>query len=295
MPPWVEGLSDYIESDQPNGEDYAWLGQTPSLGEWKGSRKSRELTEYDYTIKNVPFQSSIDVKRIEMEYDKTSQVLSRVRNLAQKTNQHWAILLSDLIEKGESEKCYDGSHFFSDTHQDKQKDSPLQDNLLDFNAAAPSKLTSSEAEAVILESIEKMMGFKDDVGEPMNEDANSFRIMVPLNQMTPFSQAIGNPIIVDGGTSRTNTIANVQGAIGDLTFSLSPTVRLSATSEVYTFREDSITKAFIRQELDEGVRLTAKGAGSEYEHDTDMHQYGVSVRRNVGYGYWQYAVKTKFT
>ena len=57
-------------------------------------------------------------------------------------------------------------------------------------------------------------------------------------------------------------------------------------SQFAVYRVDSEVKPFIRQEA-LPPQMSAKAEGSEYEHDTDMHEFGVRAVRNVAYGFWQ--------
>jgi len=63
---------------------------------------------------------------------------------------------------------------------------------------------------------------------------------------------------------------------------------LTWTTKLAMFRLDGHAKPIILQEK-EKIRLDAKAEGSEYEFDTGNHQYGVTAKRNVGYGYWEQA------
>lgn len=184
--------------------------------------------------------------------------------------------------------CYDGQFFFDTDHN--EGDSGAQSNDITFDAATPAAPTAAEAESAVLKAVEAMMAFKDDQGEPMNEEANQFLVMVPVPFMSAFAAALKNPVIVDANGSRTNTIVNV----GGFNFELAVNPRLTWTTKFALYRTDGQTKPFIRQE-EEGVTVSAVAEGSELEFNEDMHRYGVKAIRNVGYGYWQHAVLTTLT
>jgi hypothetical protein len=133
----------------------------------------------------------------------------------------------------------------------------------------------------IVNGIQAIAGFVDNQGEPMNEDASSFLVMVPMSLYNAASQAVATPVQV--GPSQTALTALKQ----NFSISAVPYVRLSDwTASFAVFRTDSNLKSFIRQE-ETPVQLKVKGYGSEYEFDNDAHQYGVDTWRNVGYGMWQ--------
>jgi phage major head subunit gpT-like protein len=284
---WVGNVSNLFTSNQES-ETYKWLGMAPAFREWVGGRQPKGFRENGITIVNKTFEATLEVLVDEMRRDKTGQVLARVRELATRTEAHWASLLSQLVVAGESQLCYDGQFFFDTDHVDG--DSGTQDNDITHNIGTPTAPTASEMEGAVLKAVEKIMGFKDDVGEPMNENAASFLVMVPVPFMSAAAAALRNPVIADGSGSRTNTITN----LGGFTFQLAVNPRLSWTDKLAVFRADGGVRALIRQE-DEPVTIQAIAEGSELEFKENKHHYGVKCSRNVGYGYWQHACLVTMT
>ena len=281
---WIAGTSNYFESNQES-ETYKWLGMAPAMREWVGSRHAKGFRENGITIVNKTYEGTLEVLVDEIRRDKTMQVMTRVRELAQRTNAHWAKLLSELIIAGESTVCYDGQFFFDTDHA--EGDSGSQSNDISSDITTTTAPTAGEMETGILKAIETIMGFKDDQGEPMNEAARSFTVMVPVPYMAAAAGAIGSEIIVDSSTSRTNRILTM-GALGGFRIGLAVNPRLTWTTKFAVFRDDAETKALIRQE-EEGVTVAAIAEGSELEFNEQKHRYGVKAIRNVGYGYWQRA------
>lgn len=284
---WVPSVSALFDSNQES-ETYAWLGMAPALREWIGGRQAKGFRENGITIRNKTFEATLEVLVDEIRRDKTGQVMTRVRELAQRTNAHWAKLLSSLIIAGESALCYDGKAFFDTDRLEGDSGSQSNDIGLDITTAtAPS---AAEFETAVLKSVEQILALKDDQGEPMNEDAMRFLVMVPVPFMASAAAALKNPVIVDANGSRTNTITN----LGGFQFELAVNPRLTWTTKFATFRADGQTKPFIRQE-EEGVTVSAVAEGSELEFKENKHHYGVKAVRNVGYGYWQHACLTTFS
>lgn len=280
---WIPQVSNYFESDQES-EIYKWLGQSPSMREWIGGRHAKGFSENGITITNKEFEATLEVLVKEMRRDKTGQVMVRVRELAQRTNAHWARLLSQLIVAGEASVCYDGQFFFDTDHAEGE--SGTQSNDLVHDVATPTAPTAGESEAAILKAVQGILGFRDNQGEPMNENAREFLIMTPISLMNSVGAAIGASVIMDGASvSRTNTILTL-GTLGGFTMRMAANARLPWTDKIAVFRTDAETKAFIRQE-EEAVTISAVAEGSELEFNENKHRYGVKASRNVGYGYWQ--------
>lgn len=284
---WVGNLSMLFQSDQAS-EEYRWLGMAPAMREWIGGRNAKGFRENGLILKNKEFEATMEVLVSELRRDKTGQILVRINEMADRTNAHWAKLVSALIVAAESTVCYDGQYFFDTDHS--EGDSGTQDNDISYNVTTTTAPTAAEMEAAILNAVASILGFKDDQAEPMNEGANSFRVMVPVPFMGAAAAALKNPVIVDGSGSRTNTIVN----IGGFSFALDVNPRLTWTTKFAVFRADGNTKPFIRQEETE-VQVDAVAEGSELEFNENKHRYGVKASRNAGYGYWQHACLVTLT
>lgn len=285
---WVNQISAYFTSDQAS-EEYAWLGQSPTMREWIGGRNPKTLRDNGLVIANKDFEAAIDIPVKDLRRDKTGQAMVRIRELAQRTNSHWASLLSTLLLNGQSTVCYDGQYFFDTDHA--EGDSGTQSNSVTVDISTlPAKVNGTptapspeEAQQAVFNAITKILSFVDDQGEPMNETATQFLVVVPMPLYVPFANGLSMP--------RYETSA--QGLPSEFSVSLAPNARLTSwTDKFATFRVDSETKPFIRQE-ETAIKLAAKAEGSEYEFDNNAHQYGVDTSRNVGYGYWQHAVLTQ--
>ena len=289
---WITAISNYFTSDQ-DSEEYAWIGQSPVMREWVGGRHSKGFTSNGISIENKHFEATLDIPVKHLRRDKTGQIKARIGELATRTNSHWALLLSKLIINGETGECYDGKPFFAENH--KEGKSGVQSNKIDFNLMsagingevgtvnAPTEAALREA---ILAGIQQIISFKDDQGEPTNENASRVVVMVPVNLWFVAKAALAVPLTTGGATNPVKVLA-------DLDIAVAANPRLNG-SKIYVFRADGDVKAFIRQE-ETKVQVKAKAEGSEYEFDNDAHQYGVDTWRNVGYGYWQHACQVTLT
>lgn len=283
---WVAPLSMYFTSDQES-ESYKWLGQVPSMREWIGGRQAKGLNDFGLTVENLLFEATLHISVDDMRRDKTGQIMVRIDELADRTESHWQKLMAALIVAGESEVCYDGEFFFDTDHAEGQ--SGAQSNLItvdisDVPAAVhgtPQVPSPEEVREMVLTGAQKMMGFVDDQGEPMNENAREFLVMVPSSYWRAAAAALNNPVLGGGDT---NIMTNLDG----YTFRLASSPRLNAwTDKLGVFRTDGSAKPFIRQEEQE-VELSVIAEGSEMEINDRKHQYGVDASRNVAYGYWQH-------
>jgi phage major head subunit gpT-like protein len=285
---WISAVSMLFQSDQES-ETYRWLGQSPVMREWVGGRQAKGFRENGITIANKHFEATLEVLISELRRDKTGQLMIRIRELAERTNAHWASLLSTLIQNGTSAICYDGQYYFDTDHSEGK--SGAQSNLItvdvsDLPIPSDEKGSTTEPSArvvksAILRGVRQIIGFKDDQGEPMNENARNFLIMVPTSFMDVVNAALNNAVL---SGAETNDLA----ATRNFTINYAVNPRLTWTDKFAIFRTDGSVAPFIRQE-ETPVALNAIAEGSEEEFKNQRHLYGVDAWRNVGYGYWQKA------
>lgn len=287
---WVDQIGMRFQSDQES-ETYKWLGMAPAMREWVGGRDSKGFRENGITITNKTFEATLGVPIDWLRRDKTGQLMVRIEELAGRTVTHWQSLLSTLIMNAGSTVCYDGQYFF-DTDHSEGDNSTNQSNAitvdistLDTTTDTASAPTPKQMQGMVMGGVEKILGFKDDQNEPMNEMARSFLVMVPTSLFKNAAAALGNPLIGGGDT-------NLLTALDGYSFSLAVNPRLTWTDKIGVFRTDGSVKPFILQE-EEGVTVSAIAEGSELEFKENRHEYGVKAIRNVGLGYWQQACQVQ--
>ena len=282
---WVGAISALMQSDQES-EEYAWLGASPAMREWVGGRLAKGLRENGFTIRNQKYEATIEILGDWLRRDKTGQIEARIRQLAQRATTHWASLLSTLIINGESTACYDGQYFFDTDHSEGDSGALSNDLSVDISALPANVHGSTTAPSVeemqqsIIQAIAQIMSFKDDQGEPVNEDATDFVLMAPISLWIPARNAVTMNLVGAGETS--------QLALNDFNVRVVGNPRLTWTTKFALFRADGINPPLIRQE-EVPLRVSALAEGSELEFNEDKHQYGVWASRAVGYGFWQSA------
>jgi phage major head subunit gpT-like protein len=297
---WVEAISNYFTSDQES-ETYKWLGQVPTMRNWVGGRQAKGFTTNGLTIENKHFEATLEIPLVDLRRDKTGQIEVRINELADRTNTHWAQLLSKLLTNGESTVCYDGQYYFDTDHKDEGQNNAngnnpqsnkIQVDLTQFSdqidggkVGSPTSPSEAALRMAILRTIQQIISFTDDQGEPMNENASKFLVVVPTSLWYLAKAAVSVPLSVGGST-------NMVKILGDIDISISPNPRLKWSDKFAVFRTDSSVKPFIRQE-EKGIQLKAIAEGSELEFKHDKHWYGVDTWRNVGYGFWQNACLTQ--
>lgn len=283
---WIDACSNLFSSDQAS-ETYNFLGQSPAMREWLAGRQAKGFSGQGVTIVNKHYEATIEFRKSDVRRDKTPQIQARISEFADRAQTHWASLLSTLLINAESSVCYDGQFFFDTDHSEGNSGTQSNDISVDISAlpaavhgSGPTAPSIEEMQQAILAGIAQMLAFKDNQGEPMNENARRFCVCVP----------VGLYLVAVAAVSTLSTAALQQNLnpnlIAGITVDVQMNARLTWTDKFAIMRTDSPIKAFIRQ-TEQDVELKAKAEGSEYEFDNDAWQFGIDAWRGVGYGYWQ--------
>lgn len=278
-PIWRELAS--IVRSTGSSENYRWLGTVPQMRQWGSGRLAKGLRSESYSVENQKYESTIEVDRDELSDDQLGQIVVRVRELAKRAGNHPDKLLANLIENGSSSgyTAYDGETFFSSSHE--SGDSGTQSNALSFDASDVSAVTAAEFADSYQQAVETFLSYRDDQGEPINNDLGKLTVLVPPNLWYRAKQALTADMLGDS----TNILS------GEARVMVFP--RLTSTDKWYLCRTDVEVRPFIFQDR-ESIEFTALTEGSEESFKREKFLYGVRGRYALAYGYWQYCVRTMF-
>lgn len=287
---WVPLIANEFTSTQAT-ETYQGIGTVPQMREWLGGKNAKSFTAQSLTISNKDWESTIRINVKDLRRDKTGFLQARIAQLMQRAMAHDASRLSTLIDTGNATTngaCYDGLALFSDSHS--VGSSGTVDNKISVDISALPVATNGtttdpsvgEFVHAVLEGVKTIQSFKDDSGEPINENAQSFVVMVP------------------NGLSKVARIALTQQAIGNgeqnplvadtLTYKIAANPRLTWTDKFAVFRADGPMKSLIVQ-LEAPLVFKALAEGSDYEFNEGAHLYSVEKSGNVGYGRFDQCVE----
>ncbi len=105
-----------IVPSSTGSEEYAWLGQVPNMREWVGDRVVHALATHGYTIKNKPFELTIEVPKPAIEDDQYGVFSPLFSEMGRSSAAHPDQLVFGLLANGRTATCYDGQAFFSTAH-----------------------------------------------------------------------------------------------------------------------------------------------------------------------------------
>jgi phage major head subunit gpT-like protein len=270
----VQRLATYIKSDSDQ-EDHAWLGEVGGIEEFIDEVTFKGLSDGKYNLPNKKYTGGLQVKRDDLADEKTGGLQQRIRDLAVRAATYPNKLLIDAIVAGTTDLCYDGVSLFNNAHPIRGEQSATQDNLLGGTGT-----TTAQVSADINTAISTLYSFKDEAGEPINENAQKFSIVYP----SALHQSVHEAVRA-GQISGTSNVAYDTGA-----FDLIGSPRLTDANDWYMMISDpGMTRALIFQDR-EPVSFEALESGDE-SFKREVYSYKVRMRCRVGFGKWQRAVK----
>lgn len=95
---------------------YGWLGQFPKLAEWIGTRVVKDMAAQGYTIVNKLFESTVGVKRTDIEDDEVGIYKPLFGEMGRAAKSFPDELVYGLLPLGLATLCYDNQFFFDVDH-----------------------------------------------------------------------------------------------------------------------------------------------------------------------------------
>ena len=279
---WVPQLALQIDSNQES-ESYNFLGDAPTMTEHAGGpRPFRALKPFAFSVVNKRFSAGLQIDEDDLRRDKTAQIMIRAKELGARAAILPQKLLSALLVANTN--AYDGVAFYHATgHVNANGDTIA--NAISVTAATGATPTNGEMETAVLTAVESILSFKDDAGEPRNEDAQKFMVHVPTAMWKQLKGALKNDYVSSG----------VSNTLKSTDFEIVPVMngRLAAPY-IYVFRTDSDVKPLVWQDEVPPV-IDNLGEGSEYAKVNLQHLYMAKRVCNGGFGRFDQTVRVEFT
>ena len=264
---WIDAVSNLFDSDQAK-ETYPWIGMVPTLREWIGGRHAKGFISADLEIENLHFEATLEVLVTELRRDKTGQLRIRLGELADRTNAHWARLLSVLLLNGESQTCYDGQYFFDTDHP---VGSASVSNKI---TAVLSNATLAAAQAGYGLARTGMKKFKDEEGRSLN--------------ITPTVLLVGPALEDTARALLTNDkLADDKPNPYKGTAELVVDGRIESDTAWFLLDTSKPVKPFVYQPRKKPVFVSQTNPEAEDVFNLKKYKFGAEARAAAGYGFWQ--------
>ncbi|MEK0431097.1 MAG: hypothetical protein RL139_901 [Gemmatimonadota bacterium] len=274
----VDVIATVVSSDS-NLETYGWIGEVPAIREWLTERVISGMSETSYAVTNKTWESTLGVKRTDIEDDKLGGLPIRIRQMALRAAEHVNETLVNLLINGTSSTLglgYDANAFFSDTHPARGRQTTTQDNLL-----AGTGTSVAQIGADLSAAIAAMKNFVDEEGKPFHSSLGGLVIVAPPGIETNMRTVLNAGII--------SQTTNVQQ--GQATLVVSP--YLSDVNDWYLLHTGGALRPLIFQSRTPvEFESLDQPESNESAFMRDIYYFGTRARYVGAYGFWQDAIKT---
>ncbi len=279
----VKELTMY-QTSESDREMYPWIGQTMQMVERKDTGRFTPVSDSNMTIVNKTFQAGIDFKEEDFKDQKNNLITNTINGLAETASCHPSALLTDFITLGTGTTLhtpYDGNAFFSTTHPARGS-SGAQSNLL-----TGTGVSAAQFQADYIAARSASYSFKDEAGEPFWKSAKTpmfFAYVPPALEKVALDCC--SAIVVSQTTNTLVNTANVR---------MNPRLTTDSATDWYLFAITKTRRPFVFQEREKLSFSALDTRASDGVFRNGIYSYQATARYNIGYGFWQCAVKTNNT
>lgn len=253
-------------------ESYSWLGTVPKMQEWLDERQVSGLAAYNYSIKNKPFEATIEVDRDTFEDDRYNQIRPRVQQLGEEAARYPLELAMATLVAGGATAGYDSVNFFSASHTEESSGAQV-------NTAAGTGVTLAAIRADLIAARTRMRKLVDGRARVMNLAPDL--VIIPPELQDVFEQLINTNLIANNSVAMSNNLLNA--------VDIQVNSFLTDANDWFLMSTRSPIKPLIYQlrKAPEFVAIDDPKAETVFRRKKFL--YGVDARFNFGYGLWQMA------
>lgn len=110
-----------IITSSSSSNTYGWLEKFPQMREFVGERVLQSITESGYALANKTYESTLEVKRTDIEDDNLGIYPTISRGMADEVTSFKNRNIATIMKNGFSSLCYDGQNFFDTDHPVNKK------------------------------------------------------------------------------------------------------------------------------------------------------------------------------
>jgi phage major head subunit gpT-like protein len=249
--------------------DYTWIKDGwPSLRKWIGDKVVKYLEAAKYTIANQDYESTIGVKRNDLEDDNTGIYSAIVRGEAQAAAMWPDEMITDLFNGVFNTECFDGQYMVDTDH-------PVGDGTAsNKGTAALSCATLAAAQASLGAAITAMTSLQNDMGRSLNVEPTM--LVVPPALRETANVLMTNDRLEDGKPNPYKGMFEVVVWKG-----------LTTATNWFLIDDTKPLKPFIYQERKAPKPVEQTNPDSDDVFNLAVYKFGVEARGAAGYAFWQ--------
>jgi phage major head subunit gpT-like protein len=255
-------------------ENYDWIDAFPKMREWVGDKVIRKLKGHEYSIKNKPYEATVEVKRDDLEDNTTGLYSMQAQSAGQSAKQWPDELTTALKNNAFTGLCYDGQYFYDTDHPvGGSAEFPVR-NVSNKGTAPLSWASLALAEASYGAARLAIMSMTDDEGRPLALIPDTLEVPPALE--TTANALMNNEKFAD---DKPNPYKGQCKVVVNPLLTSATQWMLHCTSQP--------VKPFIFQVRKEPVFVSQTSMESEDVFMRGSFKFGVEARGNAGYGLWQ--------
>lgn len=262
-------------------EKYGWAGAFPGMREFVGDRVFGQLTAADYALINRHWESSLIIKRNDLDDDRTGMYGPVLGEMGLEAAYHPDELLFETIVNGESAESFDGVAFYSTSHVWNK--SGTQSNNITAPAVDPANPTPDEFLAAFENARKSMLGYKKDNGKfwhrPTLNKLGNLLLTVPTGMEVSATKALTVQLSGGGNTHVVIEQAEIQ-----------PVQYLANAAKFQLHKTGSPFGPFVYQDR-APLKTETKGLN---DIETKDVKFMTESRYAIGYGGWWNSVNVTF-
>lgn len=251
-------------------QQYTWLANFPGMKEWVGAKQKKKLSEYEYVIRNKPYEATVVVSRDDIEDDQLGIYKPQAEGAAYSAALWPDELVYKAVNEGFNSKCYDGQSFFSTAHPVGKKN--------------VSNKGTKKLSIVSLEAAQKSYGaartalreMKDEDGRPLNVNPNILLVPPALEDVAKALMTVER--LEDGK-------ANIYKGTAEVVV----VPWLTSSSAWFLLDCTKPLKPFIYQPRKKPVFVSQTDPNADDVFNKAEYAFGAEARGAAGYGHWQLA------
>lgn len=250
--------------------DYKWLSTFPRMKKWIGDKALQALAASSYSIVNDDWEATVEVDRNHIEDDNLGIYAPQAQMAGFSARQLPDEIVSDLVNKAFTAKCYDGQYFIDDDH-------PVKDgSVSNKGVKALSIATQLAARNSFGAARTAMRKFRDDEGRPLNITPTILLVPPALGDT---ARALMTADRLEDG--KPNPYKGTCEVVED--------ARLISDTAWYLLDTTKPIKPFIYQERKKAIFVQQTDPQTENVFMRKKYAFGAEARAAGGYGFWQLA------
>lgn len=200
QPDW-HGMAMEVPSSA-GSENYDFITGIPGMKELVGEAKLEDLANTEFTIRNKEWESTVTVRRAELERDSLGMIRPKMAELGTVAANHPRTLLASLLNNSFTALDYTGTAFFA-TGKPYDRDDKSK-GALTFSNKATAALSAASF-VVARTSLKKVT---DSRGNNLGLGKKLLLVVPPELEEVARKLATAENISVTGGSTETNTLRN---------------------------------------------------------------------------------------